>query len=147
MEEGAGDVDGLVGVPVEVVEDGAEGYWEGGFFALDSLGGSCCAGGVEDVGGLFGDEGEFDFLGGLGDVVEGDVVWVWGCCGVVDDDFIGVVGDFGEKFGVGDDEFDVVLLDEVVDLFWGALDVEHVGYCAVVGTGEDCCGGSGRVAG
>lgn len=72
MEEGAGDVDGLVGVPVEVVEDGAEGYWEGGFFALDSFGGPCCAGGVVDVGGLFGDEGEFDFLGGLG-----DVVWVW----------------------------------------------------------------------
>ena len=66
MEEGAGDVDGLVGVPVEVVEDGAEGYWEGGFFALDSFGGPCCAGGVVDVGGLFGDEGEFDFLGGLG---------------------------------------------------------------------------------
>ena len=34
--------------------------------------GPCCAGGVVDVGGLFGDEGEFDFLGGLG-----DVVWVW----------------------------------------------------------------------
>ncbi|MDK8455935.1 hypothetical protein QP958_11095, partial [Corynebacterium marquesiae] len=50
MEEGAGDVDGLVGVPVEVVEDGAEGYWEGGFFALDSFGGPCCAGGVVDVG-------------------------------------------------------------------------------------------------